>query len=136
VEELQRQCSTEIAIGFHALKQHRRAIAGTSGLRPCAVVRVMSQALQSWNPLPRRGCTRGAFSNLASASVIPALLQVQRRHDALCFVNAQVRLSVRRRYRAQCVDKLIGALHHHEELCQGFACVTPFSMELSQKAVR
>lgn len=126
---------------FHALKQHRRAIAGTSGCGLCGV-ELMSQALPELDPMARvRLPPAEHLDHLRERiSHFQALAQVSGAMHAALFVNAageivQCREDIGRH---NALDKLIGALHHQRmDLCQGFAVVTSrCSLELIQKAVR
>tara|TARA_R110000796_G_scaffold185697_1_gene302565 strand:+ start:15982 stop:16839 length:858 start_codon:yes stop_codon:yes gene_type:complete len=126
---------------FHALKQHRRAIAGTSGCGLCGV-ELMTQALPELEPMARVGLPPADHFDHVRERIahFQALARISGAMHAALFVNAageivQCREDIGRH---NALDKLIGALHHqHIDCRQGFAVVTSrCSLELIQKAVR
>ena len=126
---------------FHALKQHRRAIAGTSGCGLCGV-ELMTQALPELEPMARVGLPPADHFDHVRERIahFQALARISGAMHAALFVNAAGEI-VRCREdigRHNALDKLIGALHHqHIDCRQGFAVVTSrCSLELIQKAVR
>lgn len=141
-EGAQRHAALQISHrAFHALKQHRRAIAGTSGCGLCGV-ELMTQALPELEPMPRAVLPPTEhFEHLRERiGHFQALAQVSgAMHAALFFNSAGEIVQCREDIgRHNALDKLIGALHHqHIDCRQGFAVVTSrCSLELIQKAVR